>query len=112
MTQSKANLNSSTLYDAIVSLEIKKEQEFLDLKTQLDITYESLRPINIINQTLVDLRNTPEIKHTLVESLISISGGYLSKKLLFGKSTSVFKKILGYVIQYGITNFISKKVRH
>lgn len=111
MKQSKANLNSS-LDKIIASLENKQKHEFLELKNQLDVTYESLKPINIINKTLVDLRNTPDIKHNLVESLISISGGYLSKKLLLGKSNSVFKKILGYVIQYGITNFISKKVRH
>lgn len=109
MKQLNKHMNT-TLDEAIAYLEEQKKIDFIALKTQVNNTYESLKPVNIINQTLSDLRSKNEVKENIIASMISVSGGYLSKKLIMGNSKSVFKKIIGYVIQYGITNFISRKV--
>ncbi|CAM3601307.1 hypothetical protein FLGE108171_05295 [Flavobacterium gelidilacus] len=95
---------------AIAELELQRDLKFVELKQQLSLTYESVKPINILNQSLVDFKESTEVKSNLLQSVLSIAGGYISKKLLVGKSHSTFKKIMGYVVQYGVTNFISKKV--
>lgn len=95
---------------AIAKLELQRDLKFVELKQQLSLTYESVKPINILNQSLVDFKESTEVKSNLLQSVLSIAGGYISKKLLVGKSHSTFKKIMGYVVQYGVTNFISKKV--
>lgn len=95
---------------AIELLEHKRDLKFYELKKQLAVTYESVKPINILNQTLTDFKESTEIKSNVLQSVISIAGGYASKKLFLGKTNSTFKKILGYVLQYGVTSFISKKV--
>lgn len=104
------NNQMQMLDDAILLLESKREKDFDDLKTQFYKTTESFKPINIFNQTVKDFRDLPEVKTNLLETILSISGGYFSKKILVGKSNSLVKKIFGYVLQYAVTNFISKKV--
>ncbi|MES2240046.1 MAG: hypothetical protein V4497_07275 [Bacteroidota bacterium] len=103
--------NQNTELDkAIARLELERDLKFEELKDQLAITYESVKPINLLKETLEDFKHSPDIKSNFLQSVVSIAGGYLSKKMVMGKSNSIFKKIMGYVLQYGLTNFISKKV--
>lgn len=95
---------------AIEQLERQRNLKLDELKQQLNLTYKSLKPVSLLNQVLVDFNESSEVKSNLLQSVVSIAGGYISKKLLIGKSKSTFKKIVGYLLQYGITNFISKKV--
>lgn len=108
MRPSKNQIQS--LEEAINYLENQKNKEFDELKVQLFKTSEHFRPINILSQTIKVLGESPVLKTNLFETLISVTGGYFSKKLILGKSNSFSKKILGYVIQYSATNFISKNV--
>ena len=102
--------NIETLNKAISFLEGRKSQEYNDLKLQFYKTSENFRPINIFNHTIKDFRSKTEIKTNLFETILSITGGYFSKKIIVGESNSVLKNIFGYVLQYTITNFIAKKV--
>jgi hypothetical protein len=101
---------NTQLDEAIARLEIERDIKFDALKDQMDITLHSMKPIHILNGALEDIKEFPEVKSNIVQLVVSLAGGYLSKKLLLGKSNSTFKKILGSVIQYGVTNFVSKKV--
>ncbi|WP_308990616.1 hypothetical protein QLS71_003950 [Mariniflexile litorale] len=98
------------LNDAMLLLEIRRKKEYEDLKIQFHETSESFRPINIWNQTVKDFRESTEVKTNLLETILSVAGGYFSKKIIVGKSNSIVKSLLGYVLQYAVTNFISKKV--
>lgn len=108
MRPSKNQIQS--LEEAISYLENQRKDEFNDLKVQLFKTSEHFRPINLLNQTIKDLGESPVLKTNLFETLISVTGGYVSKRMIIGKSNSFTKKILGYVLQYGATNFISRTV--
>ncbi|MFI0428222.1 hypothetical protein [Mariniflexile sp. HMF6888] len=108
MKKSKNQIES--LNDAMVLLEKRRRKEYEDLKLQFYETSESFRPINIFNQAVRDFREFPEVKTNLFETILSVTGGYFSKKIIVGKSNSFIKKISGYVLQYAVTNFISKKV--
>lgn len=98
------------LDDAILLLESKRKKEFEDLKAQFHKTTESFKPINIFHQTVKDFIEPSAVKSNLLQTILSISVGYFSKKMLVGKSNSLLKNIFGYVLQYSVTNFISKKV--
>jgi hypothetical protein len=108
MTASNNQIQS--LDQAICALKDQRKKEFGDLKVQFIQTSEHFRPVNLLTQTIKDLGGSPVLKTNLFETLISVTGGYFSKKMIMGKSNSFTKKIVGYVLQYGITNFISKKV--
>lgn len=96
---------------AIAILELRQTREFQEVKTQFDALIESTKPINIIKNTIEDFSSTPSKSSTLniAKSLTSIATGYVSRRLLLGNSSNIFKKITGYALQYVVTNFISKK---
>lgn len=99
------------LNNTIIRLELEKTVKFEELRNQYKITAYSLKPINILKSTLHDFQELPELKLSILKAFATVAGGYFTKKIFFGKSKTVLKNIIGYVIQYGVTNFISKKVK-
>ena len=100
------------LEDKILFLENKKRENLEGLKMQLEATYQELRPSRLFIRVLNDIKEEPEVRGNLFESLISLTGGYLSKKILVGKSHSIFKNLFGYAVQYFTTKIISKNIKH
>lgn len=99
------------LDNAITILEQRQSKELQEIKNQFDSLIESTKPINIIKNTLEDFSNTPDAKSSIINSVTSIATGYISRKFLIDDSSSnIIKKIGGYVLQFAITNFISKKI--
>jgi hypothetical protein len=101
---------SERLDDLIQEIEEKRNHDLNQMRSQFHLVYNELKPVNLLNQALVDIRETPYVRRNLLESVVSIAGGYLSKRMIMGESNSFFKKILGYGLQYGMTYFISKKI--
>ena len=99
------------LEQKISNLERKREENLLALKVQFQITYHELRPSRLLIRALNDIKEEPEIKGNLFESLISLTGGYISKKIWVGKSHSIVKNLFGYVVQYITTKIISKTIK-
>lgn len=95
---------------AIAKIKKEKDLKLAILKAQLNTTFQSIKPSNIIQQTLVDLKQSTDFKENIKDVSIGILGGYLSKKILVGKSHSIFKKMMGFVVQYGMTYFLSNKL--
>lgn len=99
---------TATLEETIRVLKIKQTHELVVLNDHFQSVYDSVKPANLIKTTINEIVNTPNLKHNLVNSLIGLSTGYISKKLLFGGSKGPVKKVLGTVAQFFITNFVSK----
>lgn len=99
--------NASELKKAIQLLEIKQKEEGLVLKEQCKVTYESLKPINLLKTTLKDLI-TPDLTGTLINSSLSLAAGYVSKKAVIGSTHNPLKQLLGTVLQMGVTSLVSK----
>jgi hypothetical protein len=98
----------ANLKAAILLLEIKQADEKQLLREQLKITTESLKPINLIKHTLIELTTLPEIKESLLNTVIGLVTGYLSKKIVIGSTHNPIKQILGYALQLGVTGVASK----
>lgn len=102
------NITSSELLEnAIQELEMEQTVKLHNLKEQLHLTFESLKPVNIVVNTLKDIASSPVLTDNIFSNILGLSTGYLSKKIIVGKSRNVFKNILGSVLQYGISNFVS-----
>ena len=57
------------LQAAIISLEKRQSEEGLLLKEQFSITYESLKPFNVLRKAIIDIFTPIELKQgILVES--------------------------------------------
>ena len=101
--------NTTDLEVAIKRLERKKALMEEDLKDHMHILLESLKPANILKNTIHEVQESTELKHNLFKVALGLGAGYFSRKLIIGKSAGLLKKALGTALQYGITNFVAKK---
>ena len=99
---------NDTLNEAIALLEIKSAAQLVDLKTQFHITYESLRPVNLIKNTLKEATASPTLKNGISSAAIGMASGYIVKNLLFRSSLNPIKIAAGLVMQTLATNLASK----
>lgn len=99
---------SVELREAILILEAKQESEGIMLKEQFKETYDSIKPINLIKNTLKELTSAPDLKGDLLNASLSLAAGYLSKKVAVGSTNNPFKQILGTLLQMGVTHIVSK----
>lgn len=96
------------LNQRIQLLENRQDEEWCSIKDHIDEIKENLKPINLIRNTVEEINETVGFKSHLAQSAISIGIGYLAKRFIVGKSDSMFKGILGSIVQLIITNIVSK----
>lgn len=101
--------NTTELIAAIKRLERKRMLMEEDLKDEFHTLLESLKPGNILKNTIHEVQASTDLKHNLFKVALGLGAGYFSRKLVVGKSAGIVKKALGTALQYGITNFVSKK---
>lgn len=104
----KQKTSSEDLNDAILMLQKKQSEELLLLRQQFHITFQSLKPINLIKSTLQEITQAPEIKNTIAKNLIGLTTGYLAKKVLVGATAGPINSLIGMVLQFAVTNIVSK----
>jgi hypothetical protein len=92
---------------AIVTLEHRQTEDENLLKEQVSHAYESLKPINVLHKTLNELITPSELKDSLVQSVLGILSGYLSRKILVRSSTNAFLRLAGIFVQFSVTNLVS-----
>ncbi len=92
----------------IEQLELKQTIEWPLLKNEFRITFERLKPINLIKNTFKELTGSTDFKDDVLGATMGLSAGYLSKTLFVGASKNPLKKIMGSLFQAGISNIVSK----
>jgi hypothetical protein len=93
---------------AIQQLEVEQSEKERVLRAQVYITYESFRPVNVIRRMFRDIFSSKGLGEDLTGTTFGMATGYLIKKLFIGSSGNIFKKLLGSVLQYGLSNFVSR----
>ena len=96
------------LKDAIQVLEVEQGIKEQILKEQLYVTYESLKPINILKKTLKEISSSPYLIDDISGTAMGLASGFLSKKIFVGASGSLFRKLIGSILQFGITNVVAQ----
>jgi hypothetical protein len=92
------------LKQAIGLLETERVEKGRLLKEQFLITYNSLRPVNLIRKTLKDIFSPSGLAENLSGTAIGAASGYILKRYFIGSSESKLKKLIASIIQFGITS--------
>lgn len=103
----KTRSNSDSLKESILVLERKQELELASIKEQLYVTYESVKPVNIIKNSLKEIISSPGLKGSILNNIVGLASGYFSRKLLLGNSHNPIKKVLGAFLQFAVTNVVT-----
>lgn len=101
--------NTTDLNTAIKRLKRKVELQETDIQDQIHTILVSLKPTNLLKTTIHEVQESTELKHNLFKVALGLGAGYFSRKMVVGKSAGLVKKALGTALQYGVTQFISKK---
>lgn len=101
--------NSTSLNEAIASLEKKRRFQEQDLSEHFKHTYQSLQPANIVKNAWQNFTSSPEAKGNVLKAALGLGAGLLSKRLFFGGSGSVFKKLLGTAVEFGVAKAVTNK---
>ncbi len=99
--------NIEELNTAIAELELKAEQQKEQMLTSFDGVKESLKPMNLLKQT-VHSTFSPDKKSDLVGTALGLGSGLLGRKLLFGSSSGILGKLLGAAVEFGLGGIVAK----
>ena len=107
---SENQYTAESLKEMIRVLEVKQAEEGQVLKEELITTYENLKPSNILKNVVREFYSSEHLKDELISTAISVTSGFISKKLVVGKSSNQILKLVGLAVQLGITTIVSKKM--
>jgi len=97
------------LKNAIQRLKVEQAIDEQLLKEQFYITFESLKPINLLRSTIYDITTSPHLTDSILGTATGLLTGYLSRKIVtIGASGNLFRRLLGTVLQLGVTNVVSQ----
>ena len=98
---------AESIKEAIKLLEIKQADSEIQLRYQFINVYENLKPINILKNIARDAASNDNLKHDAANTLASLMSGFISKKIIVGKSRNPFLKLIGIGVQLGMTSLVS-----
>jgi hypothetical protein len=99
---------AAELKNAIQLLEAEQAIKGQLLKEQFFTTYESLKPVSLIKSTLNDIATSPYLVDNILGTAMGLASGYLTKRIFIGASGNLLRKLLGSVLQFGITNVVAQ----
>jgi len=100
--------SAADLKDAIQFLEAEQSIKGQLLREQLFLTYESLKPANLLRNALKEISSTPYLIDNISGTAMGLLGGFLSKKIFVGASGNLIRKLFGSVLQIGVTNLVTQ----
>lgn len=100
--------STAVLNDTIQLLEVEQEIELGLLKEKFQLTYESLKPANILKSAIQDVALSPYLIDNIIGAAVGLATGYLSKKIVVGTSGNIIRKFFGFLMQLGVTNTVAQ----
>jgi hypothetical protein len=106
--------SAAQLKEQIKELELRTKRQEAGLKEGVKATgqsiKQSLKPGNINKSGIQSVRSTPNMKTVALNTFIGLAAGFVTKKLIIGKSRNIIKRTLGAAIQAGITKMVHNKL--
>ncbi len=96
------------LKDAIHQLEEEQAVKGQQLKDQLFKTYDSFKPSKLIGSSLKEIISSPYMIDNVIDTGISLATGYLSRRIVVGASGNIIRRLLGTLLQVGVTKIVAK----
>jgi hypothetical protein len=96
------------LKKAIELVEAEQAVKLQQLKEQFHPAYERLKPANLFKTSLGDIVSSPYLIDNLIGTALGVATGYFSKRMIVGASVGGVRKILGAIIQFGVTNVVTQ----
>ncbi len=93
----------------IHSLEERRSNELNELKAQLHLTGESMKPVNLIKSAANELTANKNVKSYLLQAGVGLAVGLLTKKLVEDSKVSRNGKLIGNMAEMGLNNLTANQ---
>ena len=103
--------NISSLADLKNAIQLSEAEQTLrmnQLKEQFYLTWNVFKPVNLIAGTLSDIVKSPHLVENLAGTAMGLVTGYLSKFLIIGKSGYGIRRLIGTLMQVGVTSLVAQ----
>jgi hypothetical protein len=107
MTSTPKIQSEADLRAAIEHLKMQRIQEGDALRTHVSDTLDSVKPINLIRDTVRDIAASQELKNGIVTTAVALAAGYFIKALFQGRSKNGFRNVVGSAAQMTVTSMIA-----
>ena len=87
-------------------LEGEMDEQKQYLNEQLNLLYRSFNPVNVVRDVFSEVVTSDDFRANILTATLGLSTGYITKKLLFKKSSNPLKSLSGNLIQYGLANLL------
>jgi len=101
--------NDHDLQLAILELEKQKTDHGQALRDQWDVTKENLNPMTMLKDGVKELFSAPDVRTGVFKGLLGLASGFVTRKLVVGKSDSMARKVVGTLAQTGVTSLAFKR---
>lgn len=103
--------NRQELSRAIADTELKKLQIREGFSKEVHTLYESFTPGHILKNMLQNVAKTDGLGKSLVQSAAGIGAGFVTAKILPGKTAKFSGKILGTILKLAIAGIGMAKIK-
>ena len=98
-----STLNQTEEITALIrSLEEKRKNELNELKAQLHLTGESMKPANLLKSAANELTHNKTVKSYLIQAGIGLIIGLVTKKIINVSQNHKPKNLFGYIAEAGL----------
>ena len=98
--------NSIDLETAIVSLTLKNKAQTIALKNQFAEVVEILKPAKLLKAAVNNIAENPDVVKVAVGTIVAVEAGVLSRKLIVGKSSNMFRRVIGKVVEFTVARSV------
>lgn len=99
--------STTGLKEAITQLSYEHALQGELLKEQFSITVNRLRPVNLIKDTFKDVVESSDLISNVINTSLGLAAGYLTNRVFIGSHGGMLKRLLGNIIQMGVTTVIA-----
>lgn len=98
---------NDSLNNAIVLLEIKRNEELREIKQHFHVIHEGLKPINLVKNLVKSVSHSKSIKDDMNDGALQFAAKYLIKFLIFRNSNNPVKIGANLALQSIISKAVS-----
>ena len=99
---------TADIKNAIQLLEAEHAVKEKLLKDQFHLTYESLKPVNLLKSSIKEISSSPYLIENIIGTATGLATGFISRKIVVGASGNLFRKLFGVILQFGVTNLVAR----
>jgi len=96
------------LKNAIQLLEVEQSEKLQQLKKQSLLSIEIIKPLNLFKNAVKDIVKSPRLLDSMLDTGVGLATGLITKRIFIGTSANILRKLIGTVLQLGITEAATK----